>query len=56
MRVDCLLETRDWRRTGPTGLEVEFELMDGLRASGEDGAVVPAAVYARLGERVAAEG
>lgn len=56
---------RDWRRTA-AGLEVEVEvevgcefeceseLIDGLRASGEEGAVVPI-VYARLGERRAEE-
>lgn len=54
MRVDCLLDMRDWRRIGPVGLEIEFELMDGLRARGEEGAVVPI-VYATLGERRAAE-
>jgi hypothetical protein len=45
MRVDCLLDMRDWRRIGPVGLEVEFEVefgvRDGLRARGEEGAVVP---------------
>lgn len=61
MRVDCLLDMRDWRRIGPVGLEVEaefefeFGVRDGLRARGEEGAVVPIVLYAAFGERRAAE-
>lgn len=52
MRVDCLLERRDCRRTGAAGLELTEE----LRASGELGVTVPLGLYAALGDRFAAEG